>query len=355
MVHFFSVLHRYLYKQFLLILLTVCVIIGFIIGVFEFVEVLKSGTHVFYYDLQIIFINIVRKLYQISVYLIFLAFTVLFLKLKNNKELLAYNHLGFSVFQIFSGFISLLFLLFLLDIYNLDQFVAYLEKKLSFIKRDEVAKKNYVVNVSSQGIWLRDTDFEENRYIYAKRIILDTNELQDAKLIILDQDGHLKDYFTVSKMFLKDKKWDFYGVKDLSQNPSALSHKKTVLMPNDINVFSQNYIPFNRLKVHIKLFKKLGLTVDYLKLSWHKIVLKFLYWVIVLFLSFLLVQFITHQFFIYISVLFLGVSIYLISEIIYAYVSTYYIKYSYLLWVFPTVCLCGELLVFYFFRLMKKC
>lgn len=328
------ILSFYLIKKFWMGFLYLTLFLSMINGIFELIDATKLG-YPFQTVIQIVSFNVILKIYSMSLYVVLANSVFIFYQMQQNKEFLAYKHIGFSNKQFMYVFTLMLGFVFLIDAFLLNPEINILDQKTEKIE----TKKEYTsVNFSNTGVWLRDTDLHEYRYIHADKIIPNQHAFENVKVLVLNKDGQLNAYWHAQKAILERYKWRFLEATNLQDKTYSEVWKQTVLTPSDINVFSkQAFIPFIQLTQHIKLFKKLNLSTDYYRLLWHKFVVKYLYLLIMIALGFFIATTIKTSAYLYMATLFSAILIYFISELIFNYLLSYHIDKFYMLWVWPGI------------------
>jgi len=326
------VLSFYFIRKFLVIFFYLSLFLGIIIGIFELVDSLKMGYPV-YTVFKSVILNVISRLYSMMAYTSLGAGVICLYQMRQNKEFLVYRYLGFSDYHFLGVFAFIIMLFSIVDIFVFNPSVVFLYDKIRMI---EAKKDTLAINISPSGVWLRDQDDEEYRYLHAKTIIIQDNTFEDVKVLALNKVGQFQSYWYAKKAILKNNEWLFFDVRDAEDQTHEMWVKKTVLSSDDIKVFAkQNFIPFMKLSKSMKLFKKLNLSTDYYRLLWHKFVTHYVYFFALLFIGLLIILNIRSIFSILMVTLFAGLSLFFISEYILSYVMVYYEKSFYLLWIFP--------------------
>ena len=327
-------LARYLIRKFLITFFYISFFLGVIIAIFELIDATKSG-YTFLEALTVIGFNFMSKVYSMAPYSALSSMVILFFQMRQNKEWIAYKHLGFSNKQVMRSFIVLTSCFMVIDILALNPIVTNLDIKVQQI---ETLYGSTLINFSSSGIWLRDTDLNEYRYIQAQKIIPNENSFEDVKMLILNKNGQLNSYWHIKKAILKNNEWQLIEAQNLEDQTFSEIFKKTVLTPSDLHVFSkQIFIPFIELPSHIKLFKKLNLATDYYYLLLHKFLSQYLLLFAMIMIGFFIGTLVFNKVYMFMSTLFTGLLLYFLSEFIMSYVSTYHVDKFYLLWLFPAL------------------
>jgi len=306
---------------------------GVVIGILELVDGMKMGYH-FHTVMKIMILSVISKLYGMTIYTSLATVVVCLYQMRQNKELLAYQYLGFSYYHFMVVFLCIVSAFAIIDIFVLDPSIVPINQKIRTLATKSDAP---TILLSSSGVWLRDKDESEYRYIHAKKILIQENTFEDLKILILNKAGQFQSYWHADKAILKDNEWEFLGVKNEKGEENKILNKKTVLLPSDIHVFaSQVFIPFIKLSKNINLFKKLNLSTDHYRLLWHRFLAHYLYFFMLLLVGFLIVMRFKSVLFILMVTLFSGLLIYFVSEYILSYITVHYIKKFYLVWIFPT-------------------
>ena len=326
-------LYRYLIRKFLITLFYISLFLGVIIIIFELIGTTKSGFS-FLEALTVVGFNFMSKVYTMLPYSSLASTVILFFQMRQNKEWVAYKHLGFSNKQVMASFLFLLCCYMILDIFALNPISTKLDYE---VRQIETLYDSTLINFSSSGIWLRDTDLNEYRYIQAQKIIPKENAFEDVKMLILNKDGQLNSYWHIKKAILKNNEWQLIEAQNLEDQTYSESFKKTVLTPSDLHVVSkQVFIPFIELPSHIKLFKKLNLATDYYYLLLNHFLAQYLYLFSMIMMGFFIGTLVLNRVYMFMGTLFTGLSVFFLSEFILSYITTYHVDKFYILWIFPS-------------------
>jgi lipopolysaccharide export LptBFGC system permease protein LptF len=327
-------LSRYLIKKFFITFVYLCLFLGVIIGIFELIDATKSGYSTLDV-LKVVTLNIASKIYGMIIYTSLGASVVLFYQMRQNKELTAYKHLGFSNHQVFFVFVFMITCFSIIDILVLNPNVNRIDHKSQQL---ETKGDMAAINLSNSGIWLKDTDRSELRYLHAEKMLPKENAFEDVNLLILNRNGQLNSYWKIKKAILEKHEWHFVQATNLEGKQFSSMFKKTILKPSDLKIFArQMFVPFIKIPSQIKLFHKLNLATDYYRLLWHKFLIQYLFCIVYIMMGFLIATSIYNTVYMFMATLFTGLSLFFVSELIINYLIAYHVDKFYCLWIFPSV------------------
>lgn len=325
------ILSRYLIRRFCITFLYLCLFLSVILFIFELIDATKMAYSALE-ALLVVSLTTVSKVYGMISYTSLGASVVTLYQMRQNKELTAYTHLGFAPKSAFLVFTFMVACYSAIDIFLLDPNINIID----FHTKQLEQKAETAIEVSSSGVWLRDTDKHEYRYMHAETVLPKENTFKNVHMLILNPNGQLNSYWTIEKAVLSQNQWHFFNATNLEAQNFSEMFKTTILTPSDLKVFAQHkFLPFMKIPKQIHLFKKLNLATDYYRVLWHKFLSQYLFSIALIMLGFIIATTLYNNVYMFMGTLFTGLALYFTSEIIVNYVIAYHVGMFYVVWILP--------------------
>ncbi len=279
-IRLFSTINIYFAKRFFFWFVVISFAILFIVGLFEFIELLRRSMGRQYIGsrslLEITILKLPFYFQMFYPFIIMVASQITLWRLNQSQEIIAVRSIGFSVWQILS---SLIISVFVLSILNLTVFnpISAITQNRADILYSTLFKKhgNNQFSINESGLWLREkTDDKANvihieTYNLAKNIFLNINVYEKTVT------GALEKRYIAKKGQLNNGFWQLENVKfwsltegekdlDIINVKTDFSIKKILesnAKPETIN--------FWKLSSFIASLKKSGLSDLRYNLHWH--------------------------------------------------------------------------------------
>ncbi|PIZ32375.1 MAG: hypothetical protein COY39_05735 [Alphaproteobacteria bacterium CG_4_10_14_0_8_um_filter_37_21] len=279
-ISLFSTINRYFAKRFLFWFMTISIAILFIVGLFEFIELLRRSMGRPYIGsrslLEITLLKLPFYFQMFYPFIIMVASQVTLWRFNQSQEIIAVRSLGFSVWQILS---SLILSVLALSILNLAVFnpISAMTQNRADVLYTSLFKKNgnSQFSINESGLWLREKTQNKASVINIETYNLAKNIFLNVNIFETTATGALEQRYMATKATLNDgfwlledvKSWNInYGEKDLST-----LHVKTDLSIKKIleSNAKPETISFWSLSSFITGLKKSGLSDLRYNLHWH--------------------------------------------------------------------------------------
>ncbi len=216
-----SIINTYLVGQFLKTFLNVVLIfccLGLIMNLFEEINFFKNYNVGILMPVALSLMVIPSIIINLLPFILFISSMVVFIKLKDNRDIIALKTFGFSninfliLFSIASIFISIVVLL------VLNPLTSSTVKYYEDIKGRYDLDKSHLASINSNGIWIREKDGEFINIIKSQR-------LEGDRLINVSIYKFNEDYILYSRLEATEAK--------ISENPWILQNGRKINFDNE--------------------------------------------------------------------------------------------------------------------------
>ena len=202
------VLNKYLINEFLKSFLNVVLLfiaLGLIMNLFEEINFFRQfGTNI-WVPIGLSLMVIPSMLVALLPFIIFLSSMVVFIKLKNNRDLLSIKILGYSNLKFLFLFSSTAFLLGILTLFAINPITSVVLKSYVDIKGKYDLYKNHLASITSNGIWIKEKIGNSTQIIQASS--LDKNKLINVSIYRFDENNILIERIKADTSDISNSNW----------------------------------------------------------------------------------------------------------------------------------------------------
>ncbi len=200
---------------------------------------------------------------------VLIAIMMTFWKMTRTSEMVVIRGSGMSVWGILRPFITCVFVIGLLDIFVLNPFTVYLNKKVEVLHYKYGISAQSPFALSEKGFWLREKKEDGYNILYADKIKQVENKLYLNSIIIFytDFDHNFVKRVEATTGVLDNYSISFKNVKEIAPGKKIVSLKHLVI-PTQLSIqkikdtyASTDIISFWELPGLISFFKDLGFSV----------------------------------------------------------------------------------------------
>ena len=202
------VLNRYLVNQFLknfFIMILIFVALGLIMNLFEEINFFREFDVNISIPVGLSFMVIPSMLVNILPFIIFLSSMLLFIRLKNNRDLISIKILGYSNIKFLFIFSSTAFVLGLLTLFAINPLTSAIVKSYEDIKGKYDVYQNHLAAITSNGIWIKEKIGTSTHIIQAKGLNVDT--LTHVSIYKFDENKFLFERINAETSNISSSKW----------------------------------------------------------------------------------------------------------------------------------------------------
>jgi len=202
------VLNKYLVNEFLksfFNIILVFVALGLIMNLFEEINFFREFSINISIPIGLSLMVIPSMLVSIMPFIIFLSSMLVFIKLKNNRDLLAIKILGYSNIKFLLIFSSAAFFLGILTLFAINPLTSAMVKSYVDIKGKYDVYKNHLASITSNGIWIKEKIGESTHIIQADALNID--RLTNVSIYKFDESNILFERINAETADISDSKW----------------------------------------------------------------------------------------------------------------------------------------------------
>jgi len=202
------VLNKYLVNEFLksfFNIILVFVALGLIMNLFEEINFFREFNINISIPIGLSLMVIPSMLVSIMPFIIFLSSMLVFIKLKNNRDLLAIKILGYSNIKFLLIFSSAAFFLGILTLFAINPLTSAMVKSYVDIKGKYDVYKNHLASITSNGIWIKEKIGESTHIIQADALNID--RLTNVSIYKFDESNILFERINAETADISDSKW----------------------------------------------------------------------------------------------------------------------------------------------------
>ena len=271
---------NYLTKLFLknlLIIIVVFVFLSFFLNIFEEIKYFENKNNKLYYPIILTILNIPSIVFEILPFIFLLGVMFFFINLYEREEIemLRSNGINNIKITLIISIVSLITGIILIVIYY--SFSANLKSLYLNIKYKNSDKGDHLAVVNEDGLWIKETNKDNNRIyiVNAKKYKIDN--LENLKIVELDNNYQLVKTIVASKANINNKKWFLEDVKiysnikkteNLNTYEYSSSFNSSIISNLYSNLNSLNILQLIELKEN---YKSIGYSATEVKLHLNKI------------------------------------------------------------------------------------
>ena len=202
------VLNKYLVNQFLQSFFNIILIfiaLGLIMNLFEEINFFREFNVNISIPIGLSLMVIPSMLVSILPFIIFLSSMLVFLKLKNNRDLISIKILGYSNVKFLFIFSSTAFLLGVLTLSAINPLTSAMVKSYVDIRGKYDVYKNHLASITSNGIWIKERIGNSTHIIQADALNID--RLTNVSIYKFDEDNILFERINAKTADISDSKW----------------------------------------------------------------------------------------------------------------------------------------------------
>lgn len=271
-------IHLYIAKRFIFWLGIVIVSVLFVVGIFDFIELLRRSIGRPHINsatvLEITLLRSPNYLQLFYPFIIMISSLITLWRLNHTQEIIAIRSLGLSAFQIILSMLASVALVSVVNLTIFNPLSAITQKRADSIY-DSLFKRSgdSQLSVNDSGVWLRETKDNAARIIRVGSY--NSDHFSNLNIYEIDNLGNLEESYMAKTAHLKEGHWELQDViywnKDKGE--SKLSHTSLDTELSLKKIFESNAKPetisFWNLGDFIQGLKKSGLSDRKYSLHWH--------------------------------------------------------------------------------------
>ena len=202
------VLNRYLINQFLksfMQVILVFIALGLIMNVFEEINFFRKFDVNLGIPLGLSFMVIPSMLVSILPFIIFLSSMLVFIKLKNNRDLISIKILGYSNMKFMYLFAVTAFVLGTFTLLAINPLTSVIVKSYVDIKGKYDIYKNHLASITANGIWIKERIGDSTQIIQARGLSFD--KLDKISIYKFDENKVLFERINAKTSNISSTKW----------------------------------------------------------------------------------------------------------------------------------------------------
>ena len=202
------VLNRYLilgfFKSFFNVVL-IFTALGLLMNLFEEINFFRQFQVNISIPVALSFMVIPSMLLNILPFIIFLTSMLVFIRLKNNRDLISIKILGYSNLKFLYLFGSTAFFIGMFSLLAVNPVTSTILKSYVDIKGKYDIYKNHLASITSNGIWIKEKVGNSTHIIQAERI--NFNELINVSIYKFDSDNNMFERINAKTSDISTSKW----------------------------------------------------------------------------------------------------------------------------------------------------
>ena len=202
------VLNRYLVNEFLKSFLNVVLVfvaLGLIMNLFEEINFFRQFDTNISIPIGLSFMIIPSLLINILPFIIFLSSMLVFIKLKNNRDLLTIKILGYSNIKFLLIYSVTAFILGLLTLFAINPITSAIVKSYVDIKGKYDIYQNHLASITSNGIWIKEKIGNSTRIVKADNF--KNNKLKNVTIYEFDESNILYERISAKTADITTSNW----------------------------------------------------------------------------------------------------------------------------------------------------
>lgn len=268
----------------------VCLVIGgllSIVYIFDTLELMRRAAKSQAADFWLVLEMGLLKLPEVGQ--VMLPFAILFgammtlWQLSRRQELVIFRASGLSVWEFLGPMLMVAALFGIMHMAVINPVSSVFLTKYDELSERYLSSNKRVINVTREGLWLKEADREGEMILHSGKINLDTWHLTNVMALFFDQDGHNVQRIDADSAELAESQWIFQnavvsraGETSYSQPQLALTTDMTRDDIRDSFADPEN-ISFWKLPEFIATLRLTGLDATQLRIHWHSLLSQPLY------------------------------------------------------------------------------
>ncbi len=268
------VLNRYLINEFLKSFLNVVLVfiaLGLIMNLFEEINFFRQFDTNISIPIGLSFMVIPSLLVNILPFIIFLSSMLVFIKLKNNRDLLTIKILGYSNVKFLFLYGLTAFIIGILTLFAINPVTSAIIKSYVDIKGKYDVYQNHLASITSNGIWIKEKIGDSSRIVKADNF--KDNKLTNVTIYKFDEKKVLFERIGAKTVDITSSNWmaeDVIKYKFRDQNTQE-SFDKIIINSNfDRDKLNSIYSNLDT----ISFLKLIRSSDDLIKIGYNSLLLK---------------------------------------------------------------------------------
>jgi lipopolysaccharide export system permease protein len=288
-------LSKYLITVFVKWLLVSTVVLGFIFGLIDLMEMLRrlstKADITFLRAIKMFFYRYPSYFQEILPFVVLFAAVAAFWHLNKKQELVVIRLSGISVWQILTPLMGAAFIIGLLDMLILNPLAAKLLNRFYTFENQYIYQHQTPFSISEEGFWLREQGHNKQVILHAKHFDENQKALYNLTLYLFDGTDHFLERYDARLGTLKNKSillnQGWHTPKD--GVPEKFTHQSidTSLTLQSINesFLNPKTLTFYTLRSYGHLMEKSGLSALAYFVQWHTLVSRCIWFAVMVMLA----------------------------------------------------------------------
>ncbi len=268
------VLNRYLINQFLKSFLNMIILftaLGLIMNLFEEINFFRQFDTNISVPIGLSFMIIPSLLVNILPFIIFLSSMAVFIKLKNNRDILTIKILGYSNTKFLMLFSTTAFFIGLITLVAINPVTSAIVKSYVDIKGKYDVYQNHLASITSNGIWIKEKIGNTTRIVKADNF--KNNKLTEVTIYKFNEEKILFERISAKTADITSLNWKAKNViKYNFQDLNSEENFEELIIASNFDRDKLNSI-YSNLDT-ISFFKLLRNSDELVKLGYNSILLK---------------------------------------------------------------------------------
>ena len=235
------VINKYLITEFLKTFLNIVLIfccLGLILNLFEEINYFKNYDVGILMPLGLSLMIIPSIIINLLPFILFLSSMAVFIKLKNNRDILALKTFGFSNLNFIVLFSFTTIFISILTLFALNPLTSITVKSYEDIKGKFDIDKSHLASINTNGIWIREK-YESNINI-VKSQRFEGDRLINVSIYKFDKYNNLLERIEGSEAIISSKPWVVQNGFKIEFDKNTASEKKEFLTLNFDSNFNKD-------------------------------------------------------------------------------------------------------------------
>lgn len=284
-MYIFSVLNRYITRQYLFWVLAILCVFSCVVGIFEVIELTRRAMGkpdvTFTVILEIMLLRLPFHVQKLLPFIVLGGGLVGLWRINSQQEVIAIRSVGLSIWQFMSGILVATLLLGAVNLLFINPLSAVMNKRAMTMEERYFKRMTRAMTLSEQGIWLREENDEGASIIKARRFDVKERRFEDLVFYDFDHHGVLLRRIDMQQAILKDSYWYaetayVYHIDGAMESLSLRKPTKMTMQKIQEGYAQPDNLSFWELPGFIDMLKKSGLSYRKYSLYWHAMVAKIL-------------------------------------------------------------------------------
>lgn len=273
-----KLISRYILRQFLMSFFAVMLTLGFIILLFDVIEMMKKDAVSFVSVMTMSLLKLPNMLITILPFGVLIGGIIVFWRLTKSHELVIIRAAGESVWQFITPLLVMSFLIGVFSVTVFNPFAATMYTK--FERLDDDRKGMPYISTASRDLWLREHRDGKMYTLHANGLRQEEYELilRDVSIMEFSEDNLFLKRINARKATLRDGRFELRDVKSYAPG-KTIESAETMDIPTDLtlgkiqeNFASPETISFWDLPKLIDFFESSGFSAHSHRLKLHSLI-----------------------------------------------------------------------------------